>query len=273
MMTVRRGNPYLIGYIGVFLLFLYAPTILLPLFSFNDSTTVAFPLKGFTLGWFKSLLEAESMHDAAVNSIIVALSASVLSTILGVLAARSTTRYRFRGLRGMKGLIMLPMVLPEIIIGVSFLVIILQLGFSLSLFSIILGHVLLCTPFCVAILSAAFQGLDKSFEEASIDLGHTRLSTFWNIILPMVFPGIISSLLISFTISLDEFIIAFFLSGIETTLPVYIWGQLRFPQRVPNVLALGTILLLVSFALLLTAEYFRRRSVRASGMESSGGLF
>ena len=267
------NNSYIIIYIGIFLVFLYAPTLLLPLFSFNDGTVVAFPIRGFTLKWFKSLLTAESMHNAAINSIIVAFSSSVLATTLGVLASRSSTRYQFPGKQGILGLIMLPMVLPEIIIGVSFLVIILQLGLSLSLLSIILGHVLICTPFCVAILSTAFHGLDRSYEEASIDLGHNRFSTFWKIIMPLVMPGIIASLLISFTISLDEFIIAFFLAGTETTLPVYIWGQLRFPQRVPNVLALGTVLLLISFLLLITAEYFRRRGVRTAGITTSGGIY
>jgi len=267
-----RSPPLLLIYVSLFLVFLYAPTLLLPLFAFNDSTIVAFPLSGFTITWFANLLDASTLHDATINSLVVALSSSVLATCLGVLTARATTRYRFPLMPGALGLIMLPMVLPEIIIGVAFLVVILQLGFSLSLFSIILGHVLLCTPFSVAILRTAFQGLDRTYEEASIDLGHNRWTTFRYILIPMVLPGVIASLLISFTISLDEFIIAFFLSGTETTLPVYIWGQLRFPQRVPNILALGTVLLVISLALLATAEFFRRRGQERARLATQGPL-
>ncbi|MCY4259204.1 MAG: ABC transporter permease [Rhodobacteraceae bacterium] len=263
-----RSSALLSLYVGFFLIFLYAPTLLLPLFAFNDSTIVAFPLSGFTTAWFAGLLDVPALHEATINSLAVALTSAVLATCLGILAARATTRYRFRLMHGMLGLIMLPMVLPEMIIAVAFLVVILHLGFSLSLFSIILGHVLLCTPFSVAILRTAFQGLDHNYEDASTDLGYSRWATFRLIIVPMVLPGVVASLLISFTISLDEFIIAFFLSGTETTLPVYIWGQLRFPQRVPNVLALGTLLLAISLGLMITAEFFRRRGLRKLGLST-----
>ena len=128
------------------------------------------------------------------------------------------------------------------------------------------------SPFSIAILNSAFQNLDASLEEAAVDLGETPFSTFRVITLPLVMPGIIASLLISFTISLDEFIIAFFLSGTEPTLPVYIWGLLRFPQRLPVVMALGTILVVLSIVLLIIAEYFRRRGVRQAGKEDTGGF-
>ena len=259
-------------YIALFLVFLYAPAFLLPVFSFNDSAIVAFPLKGFTFNWYNVLYETEALHAAAKNSIIIALTTAVLSTLLGIMAARASARYKFPAQKAIMGFIMLPLVLPEIIVGVSLLVVILQLGFQLSLWSIILGHVLICTPFCVAILTSAFLNLDQSLEEASFDLGWSRFQTFWRITMPLVAPGIISSMLIAFTISLDEFIIAFFLAGTEPTLPVYIWGQLRFPARLPSLMALGTILLVVSLTLLLIAEYFRRRSARKTGTENAGGF-
>ena len=210
--------------------------------------------------------------DLEKNSIIIALTTAVLSTLLGIMAARASARYKFPAQKAIMGFIMLPLVLPEIIVGVSLLVVILQLGFQLSLWSIILGHVLICTPFCVAILTSAFLNLDQSLEEASFDLGWSRFQTFWRITMPLVAPGIISSMLIAFTISLDEFIIAFFLAGTEPTLPVYIWGQLRFPARLPSLMALGTILLVVSLTLLLIAEYFRRRTARKTGTEDAGGF-
>lgn len=271
-MRTFRGSIWLYVYTGFFLVFLYAPAVLLPVFAFNSSKIVAFPLSGFTFDWFLLLWNTDALFDATRNSLLIAVVTAVFSTFLGTFAARASTRYRFPGKRGIMGFVMLPLVLPEIVVGVSLLVVILQMGLSLSLWSIILGHVLICTPFCIAILSASFQGLDKSLEEASLDLGRSRLATFVLITLPLVTPGIISSLLVSFTISLDEFIIAFFLSGTEATLPVYIWGLLRFPQRLPSVMALGTILLLVSLTLLITAEYFRRRGARRTGIENSGGF-
>jgi spermidine/putrescine transport system permease protein len=259
-------------YIAAFLVFLYAPAFLLPIFAFNDSSIVSFPLKGITTKWFSVLWETEALHTSAKNSLIIALSTAFFSTALGTLAARASARYKFPAQRSIMGFIMLPLVLPEIIIGVSLLVVILQLGFELSLWSIVLGHVLICTPFCVAILSSAFLNLDQSLEEASFDLGRTKMATFWLITIPLVMPGIVSSMLISFTISLDEFIIAFFLAGTEPTLPVYIWGQLRFPQKLPSLMALGTVLLLLSLSLLAIAEYFRRRSARKLGMQDAGGF-
>ena len=149
-----------------------------------------------------------------------------------------------------------------------------QLGMSLSLWTVVAGHVLICTPFSIAILSSAFQGLDQSLEEASFDLGETRWGTFHRVILPLVMPGVISSLLITFTISLDEFIIAFFLTGTDVTLPVYIWSQLRFPSKLPSIMALGSILLALSVLLLVLAEWFRRRSATRQGLDAdaSGGI-
>ena len=170
--------------------------------------------------------------------------------MLGICAARAITRYRFPGQRAVSGLIMAPLVLPEIIVAISLLIVLLQLGLSLSLFTVVLGHVLICVPYSVTVLISGFEGFDRSLEEASADLGETAFGTFRRVTLPMVAPAIISSLLVSFTISLDEFIMAFFLTGTEATLPIYIWGQLRFAAKLPGVLALGTLLLVGSFILL-----------------------
>lgn len=258
--------------IVLFMIFLYAPALLLPVFAFNSSATIAFPLKQVSTQWFEMLWQTDTLHAAVWNSLKIAVTTAVFSTLLGVLAARASARYKWPGQRPMMGFIMLPMVLPEIIVAVSLLVVILQLGFDLSLWSIVMGHVLICTPFCIAILSSAFLNLDQSLEEAAFDLGETRLRTFWKVTVPLVMPGIVSSLLISFTISLDEFIIAFFLAGTEPTLPVYIWGQLRFPARLPSLMALGTVLLVVSLLLLGIAEYFRRRGAARTGTTDAGGL-
>lgn len=259
-------------YVFGYLIFLYAPIILLPLFAFNDATIISFPLTGFTTKWFGAMLNNPPLQLAVKNSLMVAVTSAVIATCLGVFAARASTRYKFPFKGGIMGLIMLPLVLPEIIVAVSLLVVLLGIGINLSLFTVILGHVLICTPFAIAILSSAFQGLDRSLEEAAYDLGETAFSTFRLIILPLVMPGVIASLLISFTISLDEFIIAFFLAGTETTLPIYIFSQFRFPKAVPVIMALGTILVCLSIILLTIAEIFRRRGIAKAGGKDTGGF-
>lgn len=255
-----------------FLIFLFAPIFLLPIFAFNDGAIVAFPLQGFTTKWFEQLLVTPALHQALKNSLIIAISASIFSTCLGIFAARATTRYNFPLKGGILGMIMLPLVLPEIILSIALLVVLLGIGIPLSIFTVILGHVLVCTPFAIAVLTSAFQSLDRSLEEAAYDLGETPASAFRLIILPLVTPGIISSLLLTFTISLDEFLMAFFLAGTEPTLPVYIFAQFRFPKSVPIVLALGTILVLASIILLTLAEYFRRRGIAKTGGKDTGGF-
>lgn len=260
---------WLAVYAVTYMVFLYAPVILLPLFAFNDASIVAFPLTGFTTRWFDVLWVTDALHEAVGNSAIVAISTAVISTLLGACAARSVEKFHFPGQKGIIGFIMLPLVLPEIIVAVALLVMLMQLGMPLSLWTVIVGHVLICTPFAIAILSSAFAGMEDSLEEASFDLGETRWGTFRRVTLPLIMPGIVSSLLITFTISLDEFIIAFFLTGTDVTLPVYIWSQLRFPAKLPSVMALGTILLALSVVLLIVAEIFRQRAARRQGTDPS----
>lgn len=260
-------------YAVAYLVFLYAPIFLLPVFAFNDSTIISFPLDGFTWNWFKALGDEPALVGSVQTSLIVALISASLATVLGMLAARASTRFTFPGRGGIMAVIMVPLVLPEIIVGVSLLVVFVTLaGFTLSSWTVVLGHVLICTPFAVAILQGAFQSLDRALEEAAIDLGETPLAAFFKITLPLVAPGIMAAFLICFTISMDEFIIAFFLTGAEPTLPVYIWGQLRFPTKVPIVMALGTILVAASILLLVVAEAFRRASLRRTGQKDSGGF-
>jgi spermidine/putrescine transport system permease protein len=258
----RFLDRWLPAYAVLYIVFLYLPIVFLPIFSVNTAATPQFPLSGFTLKWYEELPHTKALLDSAWNSLMVGVSASVLSTVLGICAARAITRYRFPGRGAVNGLIMAPLVLPEIIIAVSMLLVMLQLGLNLSLVTVVLGHVLICIPYSVTVLTSGFEGFDRSLEEASADLGETAFGTFRRVTLPMVAPAIISSLLVSFTISLDEFVMAYFLAGTETTLPVYIWGQLRFAAKLPSVLALGTLLLAGSFVMLTIAEMLRRRAAR-----------
>lgn len=264
--------PGLRAYAVIYLVFLYAPIILLPIFAFNDSRVVAFPLQSFTTGWFRQMAADQVLQTAVGNSLIIAFSTATFATILGLFAARASVRYAWPGKVPVMGLIMVPLVLPEMIVAVALLTVLLSMGVSLSIFTIILGHVLICTPFAVTILSSAFQSLDRSLEEAAYDLGETPASTFRLIILPLVMPGVIASFLICFTISIDEFIMSNFLGSGEPILSVYIFGNFRFPARVPSMMALGTVLVAVSITLLIIAEYFRRRGVARSGAKDTGGF-
>ena len=266
---MRGLKAYAYGY----LLFLYAPIVLLPLFAFNDSEIIAFPIEGYSTRWFDQLWTNESLHASVRNSLFIAAMTAVFATTLGICAARANAMAPFRFKRPVMGLIMLPLVLPEIIVAVSLLVVMVQVvGLPLTNWTIIAAHTLICTPFSIAILNGAFQNLDPALEEAAVDLGESRWSAFRLVILPLVMPGIISSLLISFTISLDEFIIAFFLSGSNPTMPVYIWGLFRFPATIPVVMALGTILVLLSVVLLTIAELMRRRGLKRAGLTDKGGF-
>ena len=169
--------------------------------------------------------------------------------MLGICAARAITRYRFTGKRAdERRSSWRRWFCPEIIIAISLLLVLCSLGLGLSLFTVVLGHVLICLPYSMTVLISGFEGFDRSLEEASADLGETAFGTLRRVTLPMMTPAIISSLLVSFTISLDEFIIAFFLSGTDPTLPIYIWGQLRFAAKLPGVLALGTLMLVGSLS-------------------------
>ena len=261
------------AYVFLFLAFLYAPILLLPVFAFNDGTVIAFPLNGFTTRWFSEMTRSRELHAALANSLMVAAAASILSVLLGLAAARANVRYRFPGKAAAMGLIMLPLVLPEIIVATSLLVVVVRFfEWPLTLWTVTAAHVLICTPFAVAILNASFQALDPAMEEAAIDLGENRASTFRLITLPLVMPGIVAALLISFTISLDEFIIAFFLTGSDPTLPVYIWSLLRFPKLLPVIMALGTILVILSVLILALAEWNRRRGLARAGVKDTGGF-
>jgi spermidine/putrescine transport system permease protein len=265
---IDRPNRPLHLYALIYLAFLYIPVLFLPLFSFNDAIYIAFPLKGFTTAWYAQMLTLEPMHAALMNSIKVGSVSAVIATVLGIFGAKAVTRYRIRGQKPVVAVIMLPLVIPGIILGVALLILLSRIGIPLSLYTVTLGHVLITVPFAMATLMARFEGFDKSMEEAAHDLGDNGWWAFWRVTLPMVFPGVLASLLLCFTISFDEFIMAFFLAGTEPTLPIYIYGQLRFPQKLPGVLALGACILVVSFVVVFFSQWLRRRG--AAGVPDAG---
>jgi spermidine/putrescine transport system permease protein len=258
MTFLKRPNRALSVYAVLFLVALYAPILLIPLFSFNDSIYVRFPMEGFTTRWFAELWGREPVWQSLWASGKVGVAVAIVSTALGVLAARSITRYRVPGQGAVVTFIMMPLVIPTIIFGVALLALLSRSGVPLSLYTVGLGHLIVCLPFSVATLLPRFEGFDRSLEQASADLGENGWWTFWRITFPLVLPGIVASFLLTFTISFDEFIVSFFLSGNETTLPVYIWTQLRFPQQFPSILALATLIILFSLPLILISMSISR---------------
>jgi spermidine/putrescine transport system permease protein len=263
-MHSRLVSRLLFSFAMLYLAFLYIPVLLLPLFSFNDSIYVAFPLKGFTFKWYQTMAANQPLVDAFLASMKVGILVAAVSTVLGLLAAMSMTRYDFPGKAALTSLIMVPLVIPYIILGVSLLILARQaLGLNLSLWTIGLSHVLVCVPLSMLVLMARLEGFDKSLEEASYDLGEGAWRTFWRVTFPLAVPGIISSFLLCFSTSFDEFVLAFFLSGTEPTLPIYMYSLLRFPNKVPGALALASCILMGSIIVIVFAEWYRRRGVDA----------
>lgn len=268
MSTTSIGNKsrWLRSYTIVYLIFIYLPILFLPVFSFNDAIYVAFPMKGFTLNWWAEMATQTGMHKALWHSVIVAVPVSLISTTLGMMGAKALTTYKLYGAKALTGLITLPLVIPFMILGIALLIAFNNYGLELSLFTVGIGHLLICVPFSLFVLLSRMESFDRSIEEAALDLGETPWMMFWRVTFPVTMPGIVASLLLTFTISFDEFLLAFFLTGDASTLPIYIWSQLRFPAKLPAVLALGSTILIVTVFIVIIAERLRRHgSASAKG--------
>ncbi|MGL6211977.1 MAG: ABC transporter permease [Paracoccaceae bacterium] len=248
----------LTAYALAFTAFLYIPILFIPLFSFNSGIYARFPLQDFTLGWYTELWTRGPVFDALWNSLQVGATVALISTILAVPAAKALSRAKLPGKTPILGFILLPLVVPGLIFGVALLVLVSRMGIPLSLWTIGLGHIIICLPFAISILLPRFEGSNRSLEEASADLGENGWWTFWRVTFPTILPAVAASLLLTFTVSFDEFVLAFFLSGTDPTLPIYIWNQLRFPQSFPSLLALSTLILAASFGLVLLSLWLAR---------------
>ncbi len=256
--TEGRRFDWLFISMVLYLLFLYIPSLMLPIFSFNDSIQMVLPLKEFTVKWYVALADQPALLGALGNSFKVAIPVAIVTTTLATIAAKAITRYRLPG-RGLAiGFILLPMVMPGIIMAVGLLVLALAVGMPLSLWTIGISHVVVAVPFSMLVVMARLEGFDKNLEESARDLGENGWMTFWRVTFPLILPGVGASLLLTFTASFDEFLFAFFLGGNQATLPVYMWTQVRFPQTLPSVLALGALIFMVSGVLIGTAEWLRR---------------
>jgi len=265
-------NPWLGAYVGAYLVFLYLPIVLIPLFSFNDSIQIAFPLKGFTLAWYRSLFDNEALHAALFTSLVVGLSAAGLATALGVTIAYSEISGQGRIASAISVLSRLPILIPGVIVGIALLILANLAGLGPSRMAIVLGHSLVALPTSVVIMRGRFAVLPRSLGEAAMDLGAREWTTFRRVMLPLSAPAIASAFMLSFLTSFDEFIVAFFLAGTDPTLPVFIWSQLRFPKALPGVMALGTVILAVSVVLATAAELVRRRGLSGKAAIPTGAV-
>jgi len=263
MNAVRRDRGgWLPVYVVLYLVFLYLPVALIPLFSFNDSIQAAFPLKGLTLAWYQGLAGNEALRSALMTSIGIGLSAAFVATLCGITIAYGELAWGSRLHRLLSALARMPILIPGVIVGIALLIVVNIIGLGPSRIAIVMGHVLVALPATVIVMRGSFQAIPKSLPEVAEDLGATDLVVFRRIMLPLALPAAAAAFMLAFLTSFDEFIVAFFLAGTEPTLPLYIWNQLRFPKSLPTVMALGTAILIFSILLAGTAELIRRRGLR-----------
>lgn len=239
--------------------FLYIPILLLVIFSFNDSR-LNIQWEGFTLKWYAALLENDTLIRAFKNSLFVASITTVLATVLGTVGAWMLYRYRFPFQRAIGLLIFIPMVIPEVLMGVSLLAEFVHLlKIPLGYTTLIIAHTTFCFPFVLVGVQARLQGLDPFLEEAALDLGATPAKAFWLVIVPYLMPAIIAGALMSFTLSLDEYIVSVFTTGAQSqTLPLKVYGMAKVGLN-PQLNALSTIFIVGTILLVLLSEFLTRR--------------
>ena len=259
--AVSGGSRPLAAYVAAYLAFLYLPVALIPLFSFNDSVQAAFPLQGFTVGWYGTLFGNSALSNALKCSLLVGVVAAGGATLCGITIAYMELYGRSRLALATSAIAPLPILIPGVIVGIALLILVNLAGFGPSLVAIILGHVLVALPTTVVIMRGRFAAIPKSVAEAALDLGARDWTIFRRVMLPLSLPAVISAFMLAFLTSFDEFIVAFFLAGTDQTLPLYIWAQLRFPKSLPTVMALATVILAVSIAIAIAAEFIRRRGL------------
>jgi spermidine/putrescine transport system permease protein len=235
---------------GLAYLFLYAPLVIVVIYSFNDSRLNA-QWVGFTLDWYRKLFADEEMLTAARNSLIIGLVASAVSTVLGTMAGYAMYRYK---LRVLPILVVAPIAIPEILMGVSLLIFFVGINLTLGLVSITLAHIAFCIGFVAIVVRSRLAGMDESLVEAARDLGATPLRAFRLITLPLIMPGVIAGALMAFTLSIDDFVVTYFTAGADAlTLPLKIYTMVKISVT-PEVNAVSTLLMLLTLALIVVAS-------------------
>jgi spermidine/putrescine transport system permease protein len=230
--------------------FLYVPLVIVVVYSFNDSRLNA-EWVGFTLDWYDKLFHNDEMLAAAGNSLLIALVASVVSTVLGTMAGVAMYRHR---LRLLPILVLAPIAIPEILTGVSLLIFFVLINFTLGLVSVALAHIAFCIGFVAIVVRSRLAGMDESLTEAARDCGATPFEAFRYVTLPLIMPGVVAGALMAFTLSIDDFVITFFTAGAGTvTLPLQIYSMIKIAVT-PEVNAVSTLLMLLTLALIIIAS-------------------
>jgi spermidine/putrescine transport system permease protein len=261
-----RRAPLLTACAVLVYAFLYFPIVVLVVYSFNGSGVGGFPPAGLTLDWYRQLFQDGALWDSVLNSIIVAAIAVAISLGLGLPAALALDRAQFPGKALFRRIVLLPLILPGIITGLSLLMLFVGIGMRLSLVTITLGHGTALISVATTEIFAGLQKLDRAQEEASLDLGANHWKTFWRITLPNLRVSLIAAALLIFTLSLDEIAVSFFLIGRDNTLPLEIWSRLR-RGITPEINAISTLILAFSIATILV--WYRLRT-RVTGAEDAG---
>lgn len=252
------SRPWMWVTLGLSFVFLYFPIVTLVAFSFNNSKR-NITWRGFTWKYYEKAFNNDSLLDAFYNSMIVAGCSTLASTALGAMLGLALYRYRFPWKGAYEGIVHLPIVIPEICMGVALLVFFNAIDLKLSLFTITVSHIAFTIPFVAVVIRARMSGFDVSLEEASLDLGASGWQTFWNVTFPYMIPGLVAGGLMAFVLSLDDFVITFFTAGVgSTTFPIKIYAMLRFSVT-PEVNAASTVLIVITLSLTLVAMIMQSR--------------
>lgn len=230
--------------IGIIFIFLFLPILVIILFSFNDSI-LNIQFEGFTFKWYKEMFENKTLLNAIFNTLLIAGGATLISTILGTVSAYALNRFDFKGKGLINKLLYIPVVIPEIVLGISLLCTFSLFKMKLGLFTLLLAHVGFCTPFVIINVRGVLEGIDPNIEKAAFDLGASRFKTFTKVIVPMLIPGVISGAELAFTLSLDDVVISYFTTGPgSNTLPLYIYSIVK-TGITPDVNAVISIMIFV----------------------------
>jgi spermidine/putrescine transport system permease protein len=265
--TSPNGRRLLKVWFGILVLFLYAPLLLLLIFSFNDNNLPVFPLRGFTLDAYRQFIHNPELKASIVTSAKVAALSSIGAVVLGLLASIALVRRDFFGRGGISALLLSPLVVPYIALAIGLLVFFNETSVPLGIKTIVMGHIVVSIPYAILILVPRLERLDVRLEEAARDLGAGVIQTFRLITFPLLLPAIVSAYLVAFVLSFDEIVIAYFVNGQVTTFPLYLFSTLRFPTLLPQVLAVACVVMALSALVLLGAEVARRVLERRLGTE------
>jgi spermidine/putrescine transport system permease protein len=262
----QQRAPLLTAYAALVFAFIYLPIVVLILYSFNRDGVGGFPPRHFTLDWYRQLFSDSGIWDSVLNSLLVAGASVALALTLGLLAALALDRASFPGKALFRRLVLLPLILPGIITGLSLLMFAVFAGMQLSLLTVFLGHGTALISVAATELFAGLQKLDRAQEEASLDLGATPWQTFWRVTLPNLKLSLVAAGLLIFTLSMDEIAVTFFLIGRDNTLPLEIWGRLR-RGITPEINAISTLIFAVSVALIVIWYRLRARTIGTQAQE------